>query len=917
MFFLRPPYSNLLTLPEINVWHVDCDSFGATADHQTQSLKDMLYHTNSNSVHTFGSRQLILYPYKLSMKEQSGIGLYSVSRFKVLHDKKEQNIVVKQMEQNTVVKLENASATDISDDDFKRVMALFGQPIDGRPNVYNFVNLLNVATNMTESRHLLEMVKRLGFPLQLIDLTKRLEVNMRRLGNFISFSTTVHFGAPEGQTRMEAASRPCFGYPLFGIAPLRDTFSPYVKDFQYDASVLSCSSLPTYSTAFSRVQGSVLYSVTEQPFDSNKALQLKQVSQQVQKFAALEVVTTYQSFYRDVIQEITKSFTSTCKPFTDFEYANYDVTSETKKTRDARAKTPLETQWMTLNKTMQNILVRKVFNERPFNLILPELKGKTLDAAYFMDLTSGDRTGHWFTSLPFYHCFQHRIMICNDYTAENEYYLLSKLTNTLFWVPKCDSAFKKSWKQSPAPTLLFDMMFSVVSRQGLLDTFNKFLNAFGGTTCYYDPIWLTIYVFYPITCISYFYREHYMENIHGHDIKSAMGGKVAPVKNKIMIAVKNVLLQEYFKTLVLFGNKKKFNHLPTYKAFHGEQTKDLEKSNLKELNKDIYVAQDFLEMLLLTLPEKLMERILIDKTNKFSPFPHCDVQWMSGGFLERRNPNAKRDNDTLKNCEWLKTMPTVDNFLPDDIIPSTVMDNEVLAAAYTTSSLTSMQEINPEKNKQVNQSKTLASPPKKKQKQDNSKDAAYVPEEQDGSSQELQDESEHSNKLPIGDQTSPTVSMVDNQILRLKIWLLHSTFGHMNTEIQSKKNIGVQIKGKHGNFATLLKLLNVDENIFEAQNYKTDSRLFPISAIEELETFYLALSESAPDKDTGAILDYDTHNFLLYMYSSFPAFSEMVPPTTYEEIKTVLATIKKERSKKLDQSADSPAKHLRSGSGTS
>ena len=85
------------------------------------------------------------------MKEQSGIGLYSVSRFKVLHKN--------QTKQNTVVKLENASATDISDVDFKRLMALFGQPIDGRPNVYNFVNLLNVAKNMTESCHLLEMVK--------------------------------------------------------------------------------------------------------------------------------------------------------------------------------------------------------------------------------------------------------------------------------------------------------------------------------------------------------------------------------------------------------------------------------------------------------------------------------------------------------------------------------------------------------------------------------------------------------------------------------------------------------------------------------------------------------------------------------------------------------------------------------------
>ena len=154
-----------------------------------------------------------------------------------------------------MVKLETALATDISDVDFKRVMALFGQPIDGRPNVYNFVTLLNVASNMTQSCQLHEMVKRIGFPAELINPTKLLEVNMWRLGNFISFSTTVHFGAPEGQTRMEATSRPCFGYPLFGTAPLHDTFLPCVSGFNCAALLDACQSLPTFSTTFSRVQG--------------------------------------------------------------------------------------------------------------------------------------------------------------------------------------------------------------------------------------------------------------------------------------------------------------------------------------------------------------------------------------------------------------------------------------------------------------------------------------------------------------------------------------------------------------------------------------------------------------------------------------------------------------------------------------
>ena len=136
----------------------------------------------------------------------------------------------------------------------------------------------------------------------------------------------------------------------------------------------------------------------------------------------------------------------------------------------------------------------------------------------------------------------------------------------------------------------------------------------------------------------------------------------------------------------------------------------------------------------------------------------------------------------------------------------------------------------------------------------------------------------------------------------------------MDTEIQSKKNIGVQIKAKRGNFATLLKLLNVEKDVFDAQNYKSDSRLFPVSAIEELETFYTALTETAPD-DSDATIAYDTHNFLLYICSSSPTFAEMVLPITFGEIKTFLATIKKQRkdndSLPSSQPPDSPSKNTR------
>ena len=97
-----------------------------------------------------------------------------------------------------------------------------------------------------------------------------------------------------------------------------------------------------------------------------------------------------------------------------------------------------------------------------------------------------------------------------------------------------------------------------------------------------------------------------------------MREKVAPVKTKIMVTVKNILLQEYFKTLVLFGNKEKFNHLPTYKAFQDEQTSDLENANFKDLNKETYIAKDFLEMLILTILEKLQKLIFIHSGSETS-----------------------------------------------------------------------------------------------------------------------------------------------------------------------------------------------------------------------------------------------------------------------------------------------------------
>jgi hypothetical protein len=136
LFFIRPPYSNLLMSPEINVRHVACDSFGVVPDGQDSSLRDIIYSGARSAKTTFRSRQIILYPYKITRKAQAGIPVKSVSCYKIQHEGKTLEYIL--------VELENAAALNISKEDFKRLMVLFGCRIDGRSDVYNFMDLFNI-----------------------------------------------------------------------------------------------------------------------------------------------------------------------------------------------------------------------------------------------------------------------------------------------------------------------------------------------------------------------------------------------------------------------------------------------------------------------------------------------------------------------------------------------------------------------------------------------------------------------------------------------------------------------------------------------------------------------------------------------------------------------------------------------------
>jgi hypothetical protein len=566
-----------------------------------------------------------------------------------------------------------------------------------------------------------------------------------------------------------------------------------------------------------------------------------------------------------------------------------------------KSKRTEETIILNLNKRLNTILVHKIFSSRPFNLDLPKINDVTQTETEFLTSISEDDKKNWFTFKPFYHCWQNKMQLDTEGGVQKGYFLLSNLTYKCYYHASNDKLMKH-WSKSPAPTLLIDMMFTVLGNANLFDTFNKYIQAFEGTTHYYDPLWLAVYVFYPITSISSFYKDYYFSKVFEHDITQQMQGKCAPAKNKLMITIKTLLLQEYFNTLILFGGKNIFNDLESYKFFSKAQDKDITTSTGGfGLLKKKYVAYDFLEMVLLTLPEKLYERISLDDTNKFIPFKKCNFHWMSGIHL--RNTKGRTLED-IKRTPYFHCMPTIEDLLPSDIIPMRMMKDKQLATAYTTKCLTSLQtesQDTPKKRKAAN----ITSPEsasKKKARNPANQDEDYTQEDQDADEQ-AEEEEEHQDKTG-----KPTPSMVLCQVLRLKIRLLRHTFLKMNAEIQAKSNITKQIKTKQDNFATLLEILHEPDDVFKPHDYTPESNMQNNEAIQTLEYFYDHILETL--NDTGEFDDdYDKDNkFLLYIFSDLPSMDSISVPQNIDEVTAFLQTIKQKQKNTVP---DSPANHTR------
>jgi hypothetical protein len=143
-----------------------------------------------------------------------------------------------------------------------------------------------------------------------------------------------------------------------------------VKDFIQQAFFDLSMSLPPHSTAFGNVQGSVLYTI-DGDFDFKKVEGLKKVSQIIQEQGVLEINTTYQNFYKIVVDEVSKQFDDDQRPLTGIELANHDLMQKPVMKDGEKLEIPSGTRMTKLNKCLNAVLVEKVFTTHPFNLDLP------------------------------------------------------------------------------------------------------------------------------------------------------------------------------------------------------------------------------------------------------------------------------------------------------------------------------------------------------------------------------------------------------------------------------------------------------------------------------------------------------------------------------------------------------------------
>jgi hypothetical protein len=187
-------------------------------------------------------------------------------------------------------------------------------------------------------------------------------------------------------------------------------------------------------------------------------------------------------------------------------------------------------------------------------------------------------------------------------------------------------------------------------------------------------LWLAAYVFSPVNTIC-----QSLVCCFGHQFLLHKGSN-APSKDKLFFIIKRLLLVEYFKVIIHYGNKKNSGnnkYLAIFKKTHDNEVDELQPI---ENYKTILRGTNFVDMLFLTLPEKILLRCKGQRPIQMNDFE----------FLQKQ-----------KGCYDWRHLPTIDTILPKELQPLTILANPEMVNAYSTPYLEALlhESLTPKKKK--------------------------------------------------------------------------------------------------------------------------------------------------------------------------------------------------------------------------
>ncbi len=663
-FIERSPCSNLSVAPRVNVRQVDPLSYGKTSKGKTPII-DAIAQTNNT---TFSARKMVIYPFVITKKidpDDKGIPLISVARGDYIYDNKTLK--------NTSVVVTNINAINIKPFNVRCLAALFNHSTyDPEEHIINWEKLLQKNLPLTNTKDLILFLEQHKFPKELIQITFRFEVNMRNVASFIRMCTNIRFCQPEGQHRMECASRVLYGYPLLGAAPLLDPTDRLLETCDINELLANHQCVSDTSTLFGNIPCNVYYPSAGmiEAFDITHLKMLQDLSSTVQAQTLLEVESSYHSFYLDLNQDINKDITDNqnIELLSETDWANLSL-KQSKDADDSKIFENEQQKLLNLHEIINTKTLHRIYKSLPFNKDLPKTSDKeqtTLPLGTFLEHI---KNHDWPTNSLKWKLYQTNLyggvkghptgsgMSSNYFEIRH---LCSNISNTH------DHALSTANWKSLQVHMLFDLFFAMKTEKKASETLNKFVSFGDSEMRFYNPYWLAAYVLAPINTIC---ENMVIRLTQPLDITK---GAMASSKQKLFLVLKRLLLVEYFNVIMKYANKEIGKNNKSFLQFKTKQNAGIEELQPTEAHKKFVKGVTFMDMLLLTLPEKIME--------------HCKAK-KKGSIVP---PNNFTFVARSKGCYDPIHIPTIHTFIPQKLLPSTILGDANMVTNYSTPQLSNI-----------------------------------------------------------------------------------------------------------------------------------------------------------------------------------------------------------------------------------